>query len=390
MFPSMQNRGVPASQNVTRRDFLRVGSLTAGVSLTGQLARGAGATSRGRRCILLFLVGGPSHMDTWDPKPLAPAEIRGPFRPIQTRVPGLHLSELFPEMARRTDRIALVRSVHHTAAAIHEAGQQLLQTGHLSRGEVEFPHYGSVLSCLRGPGAAGEPSFVIVPGPIGNTGVAIAHGQDAGFLGPHHAPTYRQPTAAALAGARERDRERYGRHTFGQSCLLARQLVEGGVDLVAVNMFDTVYGQTTWDCHAAGGALATTLDDYRTTVCPMFDQTYTALLDDLDQRGLLESTLVVAMGEFGRTPRLNSCGGRDHWPGVWTILFAGGGIRGGQVIGASDRTGAEPSDGPVTPAEVAATIYHLLGVPPGTRLPGPDGRLLTLVEAAPLRELERR
>ena len=190
-----------------------------------------------------------------------------------------------------------------------------------------------------------------------------------------------------LGSERDDVRERYGRNTFGQSCLLARRLVEHGVRLVTVNMFDTVFSKVTWDCHADGGVLGTTLDDYRKTLCPMFDAAYTSLLDDLHQRGLLESTLVVAMGEFGRTPHLNPRGGRDHWPGVWSILFAGGGIRGGQVVGASDRIGAEPRDRPVNPAEVAATIYQALGLDLRTRLPHVDGRTLPLVEAGVVNEL---
>jgi uncharacterized protein (DUF1501 family) len=152
-------------------------------------------------------------------------------------------------------------------------------------------------------------------------------------------------------------------------------------------MFDTVFNTITWDCHADGGSLPATLDDYRDTLCPMFDRAYTALLEDLAQRGMLESTLVVAMGEFGRTPQLNPRGGRDHWPGCWTILFAGGGIKAGQVVGASDATGSEPADRPVTPAQVAATVYRALGIDLQTRLPGPDGRLLPLVEARAIEEL---
>jgi uncharacterized protein (DUF1501 family) len=178
-------------------------------------------------------------------------------------------------------------------------------------------------------------------------------------------------------------------NTFGQACLLARRLVEHGVRLVTVNMFDTVFNEVTWDCHADGGALATSLDDYKDTLCPMFDQAYAALLDDLAQRGLLEHTLVVAMGEFGRTPQLNSRGGRDHWPNVWSILFAGGTVRGGQVIGASDRHGAEPKDRPVSPAEVAASVYYGLGIDPGTCLPDAAGRPVPLVEANPVMELFR-
>jgi uncharacterized protein (DUF1501 family) len=189
----------------------------------------------------------------------------------------------------------------------------------------------------------------------------------------------------------ERDevRGRYGRNTFGQSCLLARRLVEHGVRLVTVNMFDTVFNEITWDCHADGGSLAVNLNDYKETLCPMFDLAYTALLEDLKQRGVLDNTLVVAMGEFGRTPQLNPRGGRDHWPGVWSVLFAGAGVRGGQVIGASDRTGAEPRDRPITPAEIAATVYKGLGIDLNTRLPGPDSRPMPLVEAEPVDELFR-
>jgi hypothetical protein len=369
---------------------------------------------------VLFLVGGPSHIDTWDPKPDAMAEVRGPFRPIRTTVPGIHLCENFPRMAAMADRFALVRSVYHGEAAIHETGQQLLQTGKLGRGDLEYPHYGATISHLRGRARQGHPPFVVVPGPIANTGVNLDHGQGAGFLGADHNPTFLGVAAAPCANQTPesvapcteerltappralqprplaahdqgqehlRVRKPYGSSTFGQSCLLARRLIEQGARLVTVNMFDTVYNRITWDCHAHGGVLGTTLDDYRTTLCPMFDEAYTALLEDLSQRGMLETTLVVAMGEFGRTPRLNARGGRDHWPGVWTILFAGGGIRGGQVIGASDRTGAEPQDRPVTPAEVAATVYHALGVPADTRLPAKDGRLVPLIDAAPVHEL---
>jgi hypothetical protein len=439
----------------TRRDFLRVGSLAAGavgVSLA-DLSRGEGAR-RGSdaNCILLFLVGGPSHLDTWDPKPDAPAHIRGPFRPIPTNVPGIHIGEHFPRMARMADRYALVRSVYHRAAPVHETGHQLLQTGHLCRDGLEYPHYGAVLAHLRGPRRRGMPASVIVPRTIGNTGVSVSHGQGAGYLGEgcqlfvcadaagavppggdFTAPTRVDParprsrhellaavdsaqrTFDATAASREPGdvrgldqifarntrpafdiaaesdalRERYGRNTFGQSCLLARRLVEHGVRLVTVNMFDTVYDRVTWDCHAAAGGLGSTLGDYRDTLCPMFDQAYTALLEDLHQRGMLANTLVVAMGEFGRTPRLNPRGGRDHWPGVWSVLFAGGGVRGGQVVGASDRIGAEPRDRPVSAAEVAATVYHALGIDRGTRLPGPDGRRLPVVEADPVAEVFR-
>jgi uncharacterized protein (DUF1501 family) len=195
--------------------------------------------------------------------------------------------------------------------------------------------------------------------------------------------------AFALAEERDDLRERYGRNTFGQSTLLARRLVEHGVRLVTVNMFDSVFNEVTWDCHADGGSLSTTLNDYKETLCPMFDRAYTALLEDLYQRCLLDSTLVLAMGEFGRTPVLNPRGGRDHWPGCWSVLFAGAGVRGGQVIGASDAIGSEPAERPVTPAEIAASVYHGLGISPDTRLSSPDGQSLPLTEARPIDELFR-
>jgi uncharacterized protein (DUF1501 family) len=194
-------------------------------------------------------------------------------------------------------------------------------------------------------------------------------------------------TAFAIRRENESVRFRYGRTVFGQSCLLARRLVEHGVRLVTINMFDTVFGAMSWDCHADGGALGVTLDDYKETLCPMFDQAYSALLEDLHQRGLLDSTLVVAMGEFGRTSFLNPRGGRDHWPGCWSILFAGAGVRSGQVIGASDAIASEPKERPVTPADVAATIYHGLGVDPHSCLCGPDGQPMPLTEGHSIKDL---
>jgi uncharacterized protein (DUF1501 family) len=190
-----------------------------------------------------------------------------------------------------------------------------------------------------------------------------------------------------LSGEKPALRERYGRSTFAQSCLLARRLVESGVRLVTVNMFDTVFNEMTWDCHADGGSLAVRLDDYKDTLCPMFDGAYTALLDDLEERGLLSTTLVLAMGEFGRTPHLNPRGGRDHWPGCWSVLFAGAGVRGGQVVGSSDKIGAEPRDRPATPGQVAATVYRALGLDPRTRLPGPGGKAVPLSDERPIEEL---
>jgi hypothetical protein len=444
MLPLEAKKGVEFCDGLTRRDFLRVGALSAGaVGLSlADLARLEAAAARPAKdvsCILLFLVGGPSQLDTWDLKPSAPDTVRGPFRPIPTNVPGVAVCESFPLLACMADRYAIVRSVHHDAPPIHETGHQLMQTGRLFRGGVEHPHYGAVVSHLRGPRQEGVPPFVVLPGTIGNTGVSVSHGQGAGS-GAGHEPlvlstlpgldparprsrtelldavdcAQRAFDAAGVGprdGAEERaldtifsprakkaldvaswgdgPRARYGANTFGQSCLLARRLVEHGVRLVTVNMFDTVFDQVTWDCHADGGSLPATLEDYGRTLCPMFDRAYTALLEDLEQHGLLDTTLVVAMGEFGRTPRLNPRGGRDHWPGCWSVLFAGAGVRGGQVVGSSDATASEPKDRPVTPAEVAATVYKALGIDPGTRLPGPDNALVPVATAAPVDELFR-
>jgi uncharacterized protein (DUF1501 family) len=429
-------KGVRFCDGLSRRDFLRAGSLGAGaVGLTlADLAQAGPGSRKDVNCILLFLVGGPSQLDTWDLKPKAPAEVRGPFKPIKTNVPGVEVCEHFPLMARVADAYAVVRSVHHDSAPIHETGHQLMQTGRLFRNGVEHPHYGSALSYLKGARAKDVPPFVVLPAPIGNTGVSISHAQGAGSLGARHDPLvlrgdparlrrrgelvaavdsahrafdagwgpegasgralgalFSGPTKRAFDVAEEGPdlRARYGMNTFGQSCLLARRLVEAGVRLVTVNMFDTVFNEVTWDCHADGGSLATRLEDYARVLCPTFDAAYTALLGDLRERGMLGSTLVVAMGEFGRTPQLNPRGGRDHWPGVWSVLFAGAGVRGGQVVGSSDAHGAEPRDRPVTPPEVAATVYHALGVDPATRVPGPDGKPAPLVEARPVAELFR-
>ena len=390
-------KGVEFCDGLTRRDFLRAGALGAGaVGLTLADLHRLGAAEAGKdvNCILLFLVGAPGQLDTWDLKPDAPSTVRGPFRPIQTNVPGVEICEHFPCTAKVADRYAVVRSVHHDAAPIHETGHQLMQTGRLFRGGREYPHYGAALSRLRGP--RHEP-FVVQGDPARTSllaGVDAAHRTfDAAPRDDADGRAFGSLFGAKKAfdvGAEGSDvRARYGRNTFGQSCLLARRLVEHGVRLVTVNMFDTVFNEVTWDCHADGGALATRLDDYRDTLCPMFDLAYTALLEDLRQRGLLETTLVLAMGEFGRPPRGFSCGVRDHWPGVWSVLFAGAGVKGGQVVGSSDRTGAEPKDRPVTPAEVAATVYHALGVDLATRLPGPDGRPVPLADAGPISELFR-
>jgi hypothetical protein len=409
----------PTCTQVSRRDFLRVGGVgfvACGLSLDGLSATRAAESGSERSVILLLLVGGPSQLETFDPKPDAPAEIRGPFGSIATSCPGIRVSEHLPRLASRMDRVALVRSVYHDAAPIHETGHQLLQTGRLCRTGEESPHIGSVVARLD-RGRRSLPPSMILPGPIARTGVDIPHGQSAGGLGSEFDPFHLAADPAAadydprraldrarafgdadrlldplarnafdLVGEGDHARDAYGRSTFGQSCLLARRLVEAGVRVVTVNMFDTVFNRVTWDCH--GSSPFGTLNDYATDLLPCFDRAYSALLDDLERSGRLESTLVVAAGEFGRTPRINAAGGRDHWPGVWSVALAGGGVRGGQVVGSSDAHAAAPADRPVTLPDLTATIYHSLGIDPARYLNGTDGESRAILEdAAPIREL---
>jgi hypothetical protein len=432
---------------MTRRDFLHAGSLGIfgiGLPVIGELeAKAAIGRSREMNCILLFLVGGPSQLDTWDPKPEAPEEIRGPFRPISTNVPGIQITEVFPRLATMMDQVALVRSLYHTGAAVHDTGHQMMQTGRLFGGGIEHPHYGCVVAKCRG-GRDNTPPHVLLPRPIGPTGGNLPHGQSAGYLGktydpfvlnadpndasfkvpdllpPDYISAVRQSRRRSLRSAIEGDlrafetsadarlldesfaaafrlmaspqarqafdvsaepaalRDRYGRTRFGQSCLLARRLIERGVRFVTVNMFETVFNEITWDIH--GSAPFSPIDCYKNQVGPNFDTAFTALLEDLKNRGMIETTMVLAFGEFGRTPKINPAGGRDHHPGCWTGLFAGGPIQGGQAIGASDEIGHAPKDRPVSPAEIAATVYHGLGIDLATELPGPQGRPMRLVD----------
>jgi hypothetical protein len=366
-------RHTPA--NPHRRDFLKAGAAAGLTAAVAPLATGGlrpPPAGKAKSCIFLMLTGGPSHLDTWDPKPAAPSEIRGPFRPISTSVPGLFVSELFPKMAAMADQFALVRGLHHTAAPIHENGFQLLNTGRLFRDGPAWPHFGAVVRHL---GPSDNPWYGwrrVAQRPV-NCGVAIDVGQTAGHLGERCDPF---PIGYDPV-----------RVSFPEQCQFAAKLTEGGDVVVVANMYDTVFDAVSWDCHADGGSLATDLGDYRSTVAPEFDEGFATLIRELDGQGRLDETLVVAVGEFGRTPRLNANGGRDHWPGCWTAILAGGGVQGGRVVGSSDATGAEPKDRPVTCPELVATIYHALGIPADTRIPGPDGSPVPVVEAAPVREL---
>src|SRR5437764_3651615 len=372
-------RSVSFCDGLTRRDFLHAGSLaTLGLTLPQVMGAPPPADKRDVNCIMLFLVGGPSHIDTWDPKPKAPAEIRGPFQPIATSAPGMQITEIFPKMAKHADKFSLVRSVYHTATAVHDTGHQMMQTGRLFTGGIEHPHAGCVLGYLKGQ--RGEvPAHVLMPRPMGRTGGNLPHGQNAGYLGKQHDPLVlnadpsdpkfkvpdllppdyisairaerRQKMRQAVDGAflafekdpqaRQMDdnfhlayrlmsskpareafaldkepnavRDRYGRTRFGQSCLMARRLIERGCRFVTVHMFETVFDEITWDIH--GSRPFTDISEMSRQVAPNFDQAFSTLLEDLLDRGPLESTIVTAMGELGRTPKINPAGGRDHHPG---------------------------------------------------------------------------
>jgi len=440
---------IPAhcSDGMTRREFLQATAVPlAGMALPALSASDGWAARKERdvNCIMIVMLGGPSQLDTWDPKPDAPSEIRGPFRPIETNVSGIRISEIFPRMAKHADKYTLVRSVYHSAPPIHDTGHQLLQTGRVFADEVEHPHPGSVLAQLKAA-RAGAPAHVLLPTPLGATGANLSHGQGAGFLGPEFEPLTldvdpsrreirpadfrpRSYLSAARteqrrmlqgtfdhasdAGGRlewetahpllaspgawdafelgqepEARRERYGMNKFGQSCLLARRLVERGTRFVTINMGESVFNETTWDAH--GTRPFSSLSAYQDELGPQFDHGYSTLLEDLAACGMLESTLVVCVSEFGRTPRLNPAGGRDHWTHCWSLAFAGGGVKGGQVIGASDEIGAYPAARPVCAPEVVASVYHALGVDPHQRLEGPGGQAHPLVDShvGPISEL---
>jgi hypothetical protein len=441
---------------MSRRDFLHAGSLSmVGLSLPAFMAleaQGAVRKDKDVNCVMIFMLGGPSQLDTWDMKPDAPAEIRGPYQPIETNVSGVQVSEIFPRMAKHADKYSLVRSVYHTAAAVHDTGHQMMQTGRLFQGGIEHPHPGCVLHNLKGPRGAAPP-HVVLPTPMGPTGGNLPHGQSAGYLGKQFDPLVlnadpskkdfkvrdllppdyvtavrserRQNLRQAIDGgvrafessanaklldanfsqaytlmsskeAREAFdvnaepeavRQKYGMNKFGQSCLMARRMLERGVRFVTINMFETVFNEITWDIH--GSRPFTPIQAYKEIVGPWFDNGYSSLLEELKDRGMLENTLVVCMGEFGRTPKVNPAGGRDHWPQCWTIFFAGGGVKGGQIVGSSDEIGAYPKDRPVTPSEVAATVYHALGIELEHEVPGPGGRPIPLVDygVKPIMEL---
>src|ERR1043166_6537376 len=367
---------IPPCDGVPRRDFLQVGALGAlGLTLSRFAAlQAAGAVAKGndeKSAILIFNLGAPSQLDTWDMKPNAPSEIRGPFKPIKTNNPEIQIAEIFPLHAKLADKFSLVRTCYHTAAAVHDTGHQMMQTGRLFTGGINTPHAGCALEFLKGRRTE-LPAHVILPEPMGPTGGNLPHGQDAGFLGKAYDPfvlnadpskkdfkvpdllppaeigearlqrrrelgavvddsvrefeasasaqlmdssfssAYRLMTsqrardAFDLAKEPEKVRERYGLTRFGQSCLLARRLIAAGVRFVTINTFITVFDEITWDIH--GSKPFTSIAGMKDIVAPMYDQGYSALIEDLFQHGMLDNTMVCNLAEFGRTPRVNPAG----------------------------------------------------------------------------------
>ena len=432
---SLINDAYERCDGVTRRDILRVGSLVglgfglfhrlgtrvANAGQDGSSSRGTGAA---KSCILIWLDGGPSHLETFDPKPSAPSEVRGPFAPIATSVPGVQVCELLPKTAGLAKEIAIIRSMTSPLGE-HGIANAYLLSGYKPSPVLDYPSYGAVVAHLR-QGAHVLPPYVAIPefrgtvgaGFLGAAARPFATGGDPAmpdfqvrdldfFPGvnaarlerrrafvtrldrfqqsvegssvvndPEFEQAYRLVTSSKakqafdLSGEKPEIRARYGPRTLGQSCLLARRLVERGVPFVSVV-------NTGWDTHEQ--LVLRLRDGYSGAqvgvgLIPTFDLAFAALVEDLKQRGLLDETLVIAMGEFGRTPKLNTNGGRDHWPRVFSVVLAGGGVPGGQVIGASDRNGESAQERPVTPADLARTIYTLLGINPDHELHTDDGR----------------
>lgn len=370
------------ADGVSRRDFLRAGGLSV-VGLSGAALAASLTAASNRRAILIMMTGGVSQLETFDPKPEAPAAIRGPFKSIETSVPGLRFGESLPGLAQRANRFVTIRSLMHDASPIHETGMQILQTGRLSMNGAVFPHWGSIVASTI-PGRSGIPSNVILPGFISETGVSAYRGQQAGILGSEWEPTV---APKDLADEPESIRRMYGSSEFGRLLLKARQQVEQGTRCVTVNLFDSLKDRVTWDCHGDKNCGPATLFDYQAKLCPEFDQALCGLLDDLSQRGLLDDTLVVATGELGRTPHVNENVGRDHWTGCWSGIVAGGKVAGGKVVGSSNASAAEPTERPIDLGELTATLLQWCGVDGLSHRFQFGGQELSLVPHAPLNEL---
>jgi len=438
-----------------RRQFLQVGVSAFGLSLTRLLRAEAAETARPGRAkavVVLYLSGGPSQLDMWDPKPQAPADIRGSFKAIPTTVPGLLYGEHLPKMAQRAHLCTTVHSMTHEENDHLRAGHYVLTGAELPRKvprsgmqRTDRPHFGGVVGKFLG-GRSAVPPFVTIPEWVAPVGPPRP-GQHAGFLGAAFDPylidsdpneadynpgsvqvtpgsrAARTDRLRALLAAAERHgklangvvaadeyrtfrekaldliaspqaqqafdigretaatRDRYGRHHFGQSALVARRLIEAGTRVVQINFIrhDDGKGGQGYDSHASPGypKHEPWLKD---ELLPPTDAAFAALVDDLQDRGLLDETIVVIMGEFGRTPRFNKEAGRDHWAQCYSLVVAGGGFARGRVHGASDATTTEPTDSPVRPEDLLATVYHQLGIEPEALIHDVENRPWPVVE----------
>jgi len=461
---SFLDRGTRLCDGIQRRQWLRVGALSSfGFSssslLAGQSAPGPAVCpasfGRAKACIVLFMLGGPPQHETWDPKPQAPAEIRGEFGAIPSATPGLCVGELMPQTARLTDRIAVLRALATDDNAHSSSGYWMLtgyphspknQENALPGAPNDWPCIASVTRHLRGDRSS-LPGAICLPEEIWNTGRILWPGQDAGWLGDAADPwlitcdpdaadfqvgdialqadislqrlserrellerfnrgrqsSVAPPTQARWSNLQDKAldllrspqaraafsldqettavRQRYGRNRFGQSVLLARRLIEAGVSLVQVNWTRWPTDENVapaWDTHAKNS------ERLKNALMPPMDMAYSALIEDLAERGLLDETLVVWMGEFGRSPKINQRGGRDHWGPVFSAALAGGGIQGGTVYGQSDRQGAYPIEGRVEPQDLSATIFHCLGFAPETLLHDRFGRPMSISKGRPV------
>jgi uncharacterized protein (DUF1501 family) len=457
-------RTLAPTGHLSRRQLLQIGGLSMLglglpelLSLRQQAVAHERAGAAEKSCIFIVQYGGASHIDTLDPKPTAPAEVRGAYQPITTQVPGMLISSMLPRLAGLAKHFCLVRSLTH-ATADHDAGMHVCMTGH-SRPEANTPYLGAVVAKLK-PTSRPVPSYVwllnlfsdVAPryqtgGILGASCAPLLVGKDednpaapnfhmgafdlpaeatfdrlrgrarllegqtlSGNTASQSAATqamrsYQRQAYQLVSSSQARKafelhnepmpvRDRYGRHPIGQNLLLARRLVEAGVRLITVNAWcgracaEDFLATEGWDHHGVAGQVGGIFGNRSYGLgfmLPRFDQAVSALLDDLHQRGLLETTLVVVVGEFGRTPKVanNPFPGRDHWPHCYSALLAGGGVRGGCVVGASDKIGAFVARQPVSPQDFHATIYSSLGIPPHTRY-GPDGFSLRASEGEPI------
>jgi hypothetical protein len=341
--------------------------------------RGADQT---RACILVLLNGGASPWETFDPKPDAPREIRGPLRAISTAVPGVQFCESLPELSRRADRVTVVRSLFHTAAPTHEPGFQLLQVGELARRGELAPSLG-LRAATELPSTWGVPGFVLLGGGLRATGTSARLGDVAASVSRLPGPLVvdssgRVVSEAAVAESltveimtdleseTRNDRDRYGDSEMGRLLMQSRQLVEQGVRFVTVNTFNRLEGARTWDAHGCPTSAPATVFDYHSWLGPQFDRALSALLDDLTDRGLLESTLVVCAGEIGRSPLLNAGGGREHWTTGFSGVLIGGDSQPGAVLGATSRHGGEITAAPYPLERLAGVMQDFLGLAPKT------------------------